>query len=59
MSIVAFWVVTPCKLVDCYQHFGETCCLQSILKIEDIRSSEMLITTYKISEKGSDDGVLQ
>jgi hypothetical protein len=39
ISIVVFWVVTQCGLVDVYQ------CLT--LKMEAIRSSETLLTTYK------------
>jgi hypothetical protein len=27
ISMLVFWVITPCALVARYQHFGETCCL--------------------------------
>jgi hypothetical protein len=27
MTMLFFWVVTPCRLVDRYQRFGETYCL--------------------------------
>jgi hypothetical protein len=42
MSIVIFWVVIPCSLVVGFQRE-----VTSTLNMEAIRSSEMLVTTYK------------
>jgi hypothetical protein len=42
--------VTQCSVVDRYQHFGGTCCLNfepSVLKMEALGSSETLVSTYK------------
>jgi hypothetical protein len=50
-SIVVFWVVTPCSLVDGYRRFGGTYCLYllfSSLMIETISALETMITIYKI-----------
>jgi hypothetical protein len=51
VRIVLFWVVKPCSFVDDYQCFGGTYCLiirvTSILKMETIRSSEKLESTYE------------
>jgi hypothetical protein len=27
-KIIALWLVMMCRLVGCYQRFGETCCLR-------------------------------
>jgi hypothetical protein len=43
MSILFFWVVTPCRLVGRYQRFGGT----TALKMKAVCSSETLASTYK------------
>jgi hypothetical protein len=54
MSLMVFWAVTPCGIVDRYRRFGGTYCLQlqgktyktSRLKMEAVCSSETLVSTY-------------
>jgi hypothetical protein len=46
MSMLVFWVVTPCGLVRRYQRFGETYCLQ-LLYMETVCFSETLVSAYK------------
>jgi hypothetical protein len=41
LKITVLWDGIPCSLMECYQHFGETCCLRVeeypyTLKMEDI-----------------------
>jgi hypothetical protein len=42
LSVLFFWVLTPCGLLDSYQRFGE-----SALKMEAVSFSETLVPTYK------------
>jgi hypothetical protein len=48
MWIVVFSVLTPCGLVGVCHHFGGTYGLSSTLMMEMMRSSEMMVTTYRI-----------
>jgi hypothetical protein len=53
MSMLLFWVVTPCRLVGCcYKRFGRKNCpfrteANSTLKMERVCFSETLVCTYK------------
>jgi hypothetical protein len=47
VSIVVFWVVTPCSFVCGYQCFGRTYRLHLQGEMEEIRSSKTSVTTYK------------
>jgi hypothetical protein len=47
MSMLAFWVVTPCGLVSRY-HFRGTYC-NSALKMEAVCSSKTLVPAYKFT----------
>jgi hypothetical protein len=67
LSIVVFWVVTPCGLIGGYQRFGGTCHFHfqrrshftsifrveviSTVKMDVIRSSELLVTSYKTTRR--------
>jgi hypothetical protein len=48
-SIVVFWVVTPCNLVltNISEHVSPLSSLTSTLKMEVIRSSETLVSSFK------------
>jgi hypothetical protein len=50
MSMSVFWVVRPCRVAGRYQHFRGTHCLNSILKMETVYSSETVATTYKSTQ---------
>jgi hypothetical protein len=45
MSVLVFWVVTPCGLASTYQRFGGTKCINTALKMEAICSSETYLAT--------------
>jgi hypothetical protein len=51
MSIMVFWVVTPCVLVGGYQRLA-----LFALKKEAMRSSETLVTPYKTSRRHNPEG---
>jgi hypothetical protein len=51
MSVVGFWVLTPCELVGGYQWFGKTYCLHKNVQIQ---SGNWIIHTwiiYRMSQK--------
>jgi hypothetical protein len=51
ISSVVLWVMMSCSLVCGYQQFGGTCHLNT-LKMVEIHSSEMLVTTYETRSHG-------
>jgi hypothetical protein len=49
MSMLVFWVVTPCGLVDRYQHFGNVANylhVAMVTKCASTSSSLLYLTTY-------------
>jgi hypothetical protein len=48
MTMLFFWVVTPCGLVGRYKHFGET---YNILKMETVCFSETLVFIYESTRR--------
>jgi hypothetical protein len=54
MSTVVFWVTMPHSLADYYQHLRGKCRVhlqRSNLKVEETRSSEILVTIYKTTQR--------
>jgi hypothetical protein len=52
LSMLVFWVVTPCGLVGRYRRFGETYCLHlQALKLNTVCFSETLVVDTDVSEK--------
>jgi hypothetical protein len=43
LSMLVFWVITPCGLVGCYHHFREI----YALKVETVCFSKMLVSVYE------------
>jgi hypothetical protein len=41
MSMLVFWVVTPCGLVDRYQRFGETYPSSGLIQHDQIKEDEI------------------
>jgi hypothetical protein len=51
MSMLFFWVVTLCGLVGRYQRFGGTYVYFLGLKMKAVCSSEILVFTYKSTQR--------
>jgi hypothetical protein len=59
--ITVFWNVTPCGLVDRYQHFRGTDSLyfQGMLKIELRGSCEVLVSIYETTLSHTSEGLIK
>jgi hypothetical protein len=55
MSMLVFWVATPCGLVGGYQRFGGTYCLylQGWWRLETVCSSKTLVSAHKSTRRNN------